>query len=71
MNRSPSPVERLGNALAFLLVFSILGFGAYFIYNIIFGSGDVISLGGTNLVRPTEIVVVELPTLTPSTTAAL
>lgn len=65
MNRSPSPLESLGNALAFLLVFSILGFGAYFIYNIIFGEGDVISLGGANVIRPTEEVVSLVPTLTP------
>lgn len=67
MNRSstPSPIERMGNALAFLLVFGILAFGGYFIYNIIFGEGDFISLGGADVVRPTEVVVVELPTLTP------
>lgn len=65
MNRSSTPMETLGNALAFLLIFGILGFGAYFVYSIIFGEGDLISLGGTNVVRPTEIVVVVPPTLTP------
>lgn len=65
MNRSPSPLESLGNALAFLLVFGILAFGGYFIYNIVFGEGDVISLGGTTTIRPTEEVAVSVPTLTP------
>lgn len=65
MNRAPSPLESLGNAIAFVLVLGILAFGAYFVYGIITGENDVLSLGGTIEMRPTEVVVVTLPTLTP------
>ncbi|MBA3534139.1 MAG: hypothetical protein H0T73_19635, partial [Ardenticatenales bacterium] len=58
-------MERIGNALAFGLVLTIAAVAIYAIYGILTGNLDIFSFGGSEEVRPTPIVVVRQPTLTP------
>lgn len=65
MNRSPSFFDRAGTILAFTLVLVILAFGASSMVNILRGDWTLISFGGSEEVRPTAVLVLRQPTLTP------
>lgn len=66
MNTNPTLLERLGNAMAFGLVLTILSVGAFSIYGIVRGEQELFSLGSPQEVRPTaRVVVARPPTLTP------
>ncbi|HBY98352.1 MAG: hypothetical protein M5U01_13565 [Ardenticatenaceae bacterium] len=55
-----------GTALAFLLILVIVCGGAYWAYQAVQGGGSLVSFGGTEVLRPTAIVVATgLPTVTP------
>lgn len=66
MNRAPSCLERLGNALAFGLVLVIIVAGGVAVYRTVQPDQSLLSFGGSEQVRPTAIVLAaQQPTLTP------
>ena len=65
MNRAPSCLERLGNALAFGLILAIIALGGYAIYRIIQPDQSLLSFGGSEEVRSTPVTIAHQPTLTP------
>lgn len=59
-------MEGRGSAVAFLLILLIVCGGAYWAYQAVREGGSLVSFGGTEVLRPTAIVVAAgLPTVTP------
>ncbi len=65
MNANSSTVERLGTLLAFGFVLIILIVGCYTVAGVFYGGEALFSFGNGEEVRPTAVVVLIQPTLTP------